>query len=285
MHWFGFLVRVLFSCISRLPRCLRIKLYHYLVLREHKLGPNYCVKSVTLLPSLGICIKLCGNDVEANTLRFLEMQSITSVPRCLDVVAREDTTFWMVTTFIPGEQLSMKLLGSFDQVQRANFVQSFRSFVQAIRNIHNIHPYAVCSVGGKPFMDYRLNNFDVQPPCDTAGQFLSKLYKYNLKYTSREDLELQRFCDNYGERNTVLTHNDLSFENILADSRTGNVTAVVDWECAAFLPEFWEFTKMLYVVPRGCDRWVEMLWQGRFQRERLFFNRLRDFNVPEVPIS
>ncbi|KAI0364196.1 hypothetical protein BV20DRAFT_1057400 [Pilatotrama ljubarskyi] len=43
----------------------------------------------------------------------------------------------------------------------------------------------------------------------------------------------------------VLTHNDLAPRNILIDGNF-NVSGIVDWECAAWLPEYWEYTKALY---------------------------------------
>jgi hypothetical protein len=42
-----------------------------------------------------------------------------------------------------------------------------------------------------------------------------------------------RFC---------LTHNDLSPTNILIDD-DHRLTAIIDWECVAWLPEYWEYTR------------------------------------------
>ncbi|KZT28713.1 hypothetical protein NEOLEDRAFT_1167245 [Neolentinus lepideus HHB14362 ss-1] len=40
----------------------------------------------------------------------------------------------------------------------------------------------------------------------------------------------------------VFTHNDVAPRNIMiADDDSGRITGLIDWECAAWLPEYWEY--------------------------------------------
>lgn len=51
-------------------------------------------------------------------------------------------------------------------------------------------------------------------------------------------------------------HADLAPRNILADAKTGKITAIVDWEFGGWYPEYWEYTKMYYGgVPPVCEPW------------------------------
>ncbi len=38
----------------------------------------------------------------------------------------------------------------------------------------------------------------------------------------------------------------MSYENILVDQRSGDVTGIIDWEMAGFWPEWWEYRKALF---------------------------------------
>ncbi|ERT03281.1 hypothetical protein HMPREF1624_01587 [Sporothrix schenckii ATCC 58251] len=54
--------------------------------------------------------------------------------------------------------------------------------------------------------------------------------------------------ENYKEpQPPVLTHGDLRANNILADGDT--VTGIIDWETAAWMPAYWEYTNAWHVNP------------------------------------
>jgi aminoglycoside phosphotransferase len=52
----------------------------------------------------------------------------------------------------------------------------------------------------------------------------------------------------------VFTHADLNLRNILVDEM-GKISGIVDWECAGWYPEYWEYTKMHFTV-RSTTRWI-----------------------------
>lgn len=53
------------------------------------------------------------------------------------------------------------------------------------------------------------------------------------------------------------THADLHPSNILIDQ--GRLSAILDWECAGFFPEYWEYTKAMYGVWR--EKPMEKMWR------------------------
>ncbi|RHZ43117.1 uncharacterized protein CDV56_100442 [Aspergillus thermomutatus] len=51
---------------------------------------------------------------------------------------------------------------------------------------------------------------------------------------------------------SMFIHADLHPSNILI--ARGRPSGIVDWECASFYPEYWEFTKLMY----GAERFPEI---------------------------
>lgn len=56
----------------------------------------------------------------------------------------------------------------------------------------------------------------------------------------------------------AFTHGDLRQQNIMV--KDGNVTGILDWEFSGWYPEYWEFSKALYIWKWQND-WVEYLVQ------------------------
>ncbi|TFY78135.1 hypothetical protein EWM64_g5882 [Hericium alpestre] len=55
-----------------------------------------------------------------------------------------------------------------------------------------------------------------------------------------------------------LTHNDLGAHNILVDENW-NITGIVDWEAAAWMPEYWELTKGTFLPKYRQHRWFRIM--------------------------
>jgi thiamine kinase-like enzyme len=75
----------------------------------------------------------------------------------------------------------------------------------------------------------------------------------------------------------VFTHADLHPSNILIDR--GRLSGIVDWECAGFYPEYWEFTKLMYGAERFReikhiirDAFTEDNYEGALEAEILLWN-------------
>jgi serine/threonine protein kinase len=52
----------------------------------------------------------------------------------------------------------------------------------------------------------------------------------------------------------VFTHGDLQAKNILVREADG-LPVVIDWECAAWYPSYWEYTNALWTSRRWADEW------------------------------
>lgn len=62
------------------------------------------------------------------------------------------------------------------------------------------------------------------------------------------------------QHQTFFTHADLHPSNLLIAG--GRLWGIVDWECAGFFPEYWEYTKAMFGV---CgDGPIEEIWRRAF---------------------
>lgn len=56
----------------------------------------------------------------------------------------------------------------------------------------------------------------------------------------------------------VFTHGDLQAKNILLRASDG-LPVLIDWECAAWYPSYWEYTNALWTSRRWGDDWFRFL--------------------------
>ena len=59
-----------------------------------------------------------------------------------------------------------------------------------------------------------------------------------------------------------LTHGDIQPHNLLVDE-TGRPCGLVDWECASWMPEYWEHTYALRMFIRRNKAWTA-IWKSMF---------------------
>lgn len=85
-------------------------------------------------------------------------------------------------------------------------------------------------------------------PCESETEFKSHLlsdassHSFKPREESHAALELARKLGDIRHR-VVFTHGDFALHNILVHE--GHVSGFIDWECAGWYPEYWEFTSPL----------------------------------------
>ena len=47
------------------------------------------------------------------------------------------------------------------------------------------------------------------------------------------------------EHDVVFTHGDLHFHNVIV--KDGHISGIIDWECAGWYPEYWDYTRALFL--------------------------------------
>ncbi|GJJ11007.1 hypothetical protein Clacol_005236 [Clathrus columnatus] len=120
--------------------------------------------------------------------------------------------------------------------ERATIVNELDQCLIRLRQFPNPKGEHIGSLADGPIPSFRVSG-GVIPLAENKRQFLSNL------------IGLHKFEGNLSDildvhHDIVLTHGDLYCHNILV--KDGHLSGIVDWECAGWLPEYWEYTMMLF---------------------------------------
>lgn len=168
-------------------------------------------------------------EVQAGVLRLV--QGLVPAPELVEYrTAWPDGVGLLVTTRLPGLQLSQVLVGADDDLQ----TRLGRSLGEALGRMSGI---ALTGPGG--FHDHRLR-IGLWP--EDAESLVTWLDHYRhgtaLEELSDREIEALRGLCERGDTllavnpRACLVHGDLSARNALADPDTGMITGIVDWEFA-----------------------------------------------------
>ncbi|KAF7298320.1 Mediator of RNA polymerase II transcription subunit 13 [Mycena kentingensis (nom. inval.)] len=218
----------------------------------------------------GAYFKLCSSSDEALATEYVRTHTSIPVPKVLDLVRippapHTDHMWLMLSAGVDGTPLFDRghrlLAASDEQVQRV--CDTLRDWTGQLRRLTSPFGQRVCGFSGGSFRSFRISQ-------DLVGPFTS-LRKLNmLDEMSGPPSELERNprlatlvvaqeCRSYRFH---LVHGDLLLNNILADEHL-RPTALIDWECAAWMPEYWE----RLASSRGG---FLTMWKWRDMRETIF---------------
>ncbi|SMQ51333.1 unnamed protein product [Zymoseptoria tritici ST99CH_1A5] len=127
--------------------------------------------------------------------------------------------------------------------ERDNITTQLASYVTELRSLQppKNKRTVVSSASGGPCWELRLGNHPCGP-FTTMDEFHTCV-RGGMRLTEETfgPLVVDVHSRHYGTR---FTHGDLSIENILV--RDGKIVAIIDWECAGWYPEYWEYTRAFY---------------------------------------
>lgn len=209
-----------------------------------------------------LCIKY-GRSVrltEALTVDFLRQNTDVPVPKVYCAFEHRGTVY-IAMQRLPGLPLARGWTTR-DEASKRSLLQQLRVCVGKYRCLRRENnEFLVAAVDGGPILDERLPGTGGPiGPFTSVRQFHSHL-RANYEPQTDDDDEIQRLITLHEQTdgNVCLTHNDLSSSNILVVG--DRVTGLIDWENAAWLPRYWEYTSAWHVNPQN------MYWQdevGKF---------------------
>lgn len=195
---------------------------------------------VTRIP-FGLYVKRCARSQENEPTALNMVHEYTSVPAPLlvDTFYKQDDLY-MVMTRIRGRPL-IDVFHLMSYEERDRFADDLRDYVKQLRTIPNRTPYLFADTMGGRMIDHRV-------PDMKFGPYNSKADFHNHLYHIGVSQALKDFMTAVHSRahRSFFTHSDLHPTNILVEE--GRLSGIIDWECAAFKPEYWEFTKAMYGV-------------------------------------
>jgi len=219
---------------------------------------------VTRLP-VGLYIKFGDTSEsllkEAVTTQYVHRSTTIPVPAILDFIkpSNQNCRPLLLMSEVPGHQLgSMPLsLNNISQPQLMKFHDMLGDWLNQLRNLSRpIHNNTVSSISGSAFSSYHLSFTSSVGPYESVKLFhaqdFCKLHP-NASPTMQSlaaSLRQKTYC-------LYLTHGDLSPSNILVNDNYKPV-GLVDFQCTAWMPEYWEFTSAVWHRQRYMS-WFKLL--------------------------
>lgn len=253
LGWLSPLIRRAFFWVSRfVPLWIRMRFYLFLKpigLRFYGPGRSRWVQRLPF----GLVIKDCfrAPTNEPNALKLVEKYTRVPAPRLVDVGEHDGNTY-VVMTHIPGQSLAhVGHLMSY--AERDRFADDLAACVSQLRAIPNNTPYRFGDTLGGPIVDHRMP--------DAGGGPFNTEADFNDHLVSHLACNIHDAVDNLPIRQdhrSFFTHSDFHATNLLIAE--GRLSGIIDWECAGYLPEYWEFTKAMYT-----SNW-RPIQQGIFHR-------------------
>lgn len=193
---------------------------------------------------------------EPNALRLVEKYTTIPAPRIVDVGEYSGKTY-MIMTRLPGEHL-IEVMHLMSYAERDRFADDLADCVAQLRKIPNHTPYRFANTVGGPITDHRL-------PEGQPGPYNSEA-DFNNYLTSHLGCTPDKVLDGltmHQDHRSFFTHSDFFSLNLLVEG--GRLTGIVDWECAGYMPEYWEFIKAKRAA--HCKPVMEGIFARTFGRE------------------
>ncbi|KAJ5720680.1 uncharacterized protein N7483_008614 [Penicillium malachiteum] len=183
------------------------------------------------------CLK--APQSEPNALELVEKHTTIPASRLVDVGQYDGKTY-MIMTVLPGEQLeSVYHLMSYEECDR--LAEDLGDCVAQLRRIPNNTPYRFANTAGGPIYDHLLPDEEPVGPYNNESDFNNHLLGY-IDCTPEEAFqsngENRSMCQDH---QSYFTHGDLHSTNIIMQN--GRLSGIVDWECAGYMPDYWECIK------------------------------------------
>jgi aminoglycoside phosphotransferase (APT) family kinase protein len=194
----------------------------------------------------GTYAKLGKDPDEAIAMEFVRQKTSIPVPTVLDHFngwPSEHEPWFTLMTGLPGAPLFRRGQGNrfatCTMEQRKKMARVLSDWLDQLRRIPPPDPTKVCGFLGGSLFAHRLDLARRLGPFDTPAEFHAQ--PFCDAFPEEGDERLKRLVE---ERPTkqyriCFTHGDIVPHNLLADDDF-NLTGLVDWETAAWMPEYWE---------------------------------------------
>jgi Phosphotransferase enzyme family len=191
------------------------------------------------------------------------------------------TINYIISEWIEGSVLE-DVWSQLSTAEKGTVVSQLRGIVSAIRQVPFDSPAEtyIGSVGRNPCGDPLLGDLG---PYANINEFNEALLELAKPYFRHSYIHIiRRLLTRNLDYRIVFTHGDIAPRNIIVRQNPEHgweVAAILDWECAGFYPEHWEYVKCLNAVKWSSD-WAEQaqfLLERHYDEEFLFDTRLRFF--------
>ncbi|KAI9710955.1 MAG: hypothetical protein M1820_002392 [Bogoriella megaspora] len=192
------------------------------------------------------------HQAEFQSLRLVEKHTSIPAPRALDTIRFRDSSFLLMTG-LPGEKIG-RMIHTMTDEQLHAAVRDLKEYIAELRQIPNRNgsEYQICNALGGGILDWRIGDSQREELRFRDEARFNQYLTYDLPLG--EDARKLILKSHSVKHDIVFTHADLNLRNILVDG-SGKISGIVDWECAGWYPEYWEYTKAHFTV-RHTVRWI-----------------------------
>lgn len=240
-----------------LPGPFRALAYKRLALVSHRLYGYSGSERIFRLP-FNLYLRKANSDwvskhqAESQSLRLVEQYTRIPAPRAIDVVQDSDSSFLLITGLL-GIGIGRRLHTMTDQ-QLDAVVQDLKAYIAELRQIRNKtnSGFQICNALGGGILDWRIGNSQREELRFQDEAEFNRYLTHDLPL-DKDAWELISKSHSV-KHDIVFTHADLNMRNILVDDNM-KISGIVDWECAGWYPEYWEYSKAHFTV-RYSARWI-----------------------------
>ena len=151
----------------------------------------------------------------------------------------------ILMTRMPGDTLLQELWEWYLPKEQATMLYELQTYLRTLRSL--INPWQptsrICSIIGTSIRGHRIPHHMVGPCVDEAefNEFMIRpAWLGDTRAVPEFDEKIEKINKLHSiQHNIVFTHGDFVPWNILIDD--GHITAILDWEAAGWLPEYWEY--------------------------------------------
>ena len=275
---------ILHSVWIRLPKLLRAIVYQTLVQAAKRFGEDTGSYRMFRLPfnlylrveSGGWASKL---EAESRALQLVNNYTCIPAPTPLDTFYHKNVSFLLMTG-LPGRKLG-HMIPTLSDRQLKNVAHDLKEYIIELRRIPNEFKskFQICNALGGGILDWRIGN-SKREELKFKNEDEFHRYLAGDLYLDKGAQEMVSKAHNI-KHDIVFTHADINLRNILVN-KDGKITGIVDWECAGWYPEYWEYTKAHFAV-RYQIRWladvVDQVFSG-YRDELYAENQLTNVDPP-----
>ncbi|KAK0435050.1 hypothetical protein EV421DRAFT_1672349, partial [Armillaria borealis] len=124
-------------------------------------------------------------------------------------------------------------------------MQELAEILDCMQSYSNPWGTRICGVDRKDIYSGHVPDWHINACNDECSFYATLLQAAQAQdEEGRAMLEKAKKMPTLFPHDIVFTHGDLWYHNIMADQ--GHISSIVDWEWVGWLPEYWEYTSILW---------------------------------------